>query len=160
MYDQDNAGEHVAALLRTKLDGDVAHSIGGKSVSRFTTAYPFTRDGAAVSAADVIEEIEDGGFQIVDFQNSQMMGRARLDASPADSETFIVDRIATMPDGTTVIMILNTDRTVRFANSVADDAVKLALTRNGDLVTTFSRMGSEKVTGFRNRTLERRISTR
>jgi hypothetical protein len=159
MYDQNEAGENAAKVLRSIIDGDVVHMIGGSSCSRFTMPTPFMRDGVPVRRSDVVTAIENQGFRVDDIGTLGPQKRVRIDARPSDSETFIVDRIAVMPNGMTAIVILNAGRIVQFRTSVAMDDLHLQLTRPGDVVTTFSRQGSEEINAFRNRTIEQKVSS-
>lgn len=154
MYDQNECAESAIEILRTRIDGNICHTVSG-NVSRFTTAYPFVLDGEPVSKATVIAAIEGEGFQVRDSNVSNESGRARFDALPADSSTFIVERIGMTPSGRVVIMQRHVERIVEFDAVVAFDPQHLALTQPGDRVTTMSMHGVEGTTGFRNRTLDK-----
>jgi len=158
MYDQDEAADRALEMLSDRVDGQVAHSRSGK-VTRFTVPLPYVQSqiqhARPVPEADVIDAIEGEGFQVIQITPSESTGRTRFDAMPADTDTFVVDRIGLTPEGQTVILVRHANRIVEFDATVAWSAQHLALTQPGDLVMTLSTHGSGEITGFRNRTLQK-----
>lgn len=152
MYDQDECAERAVELLRNLVEGEVAHVRSG-GTSRFTLPATLPGSGEKVPMW-VVEAIEGEGFQTMETKTSESAGRIRIDAVPANTETFMVERIGTMSDGTVVIMQMFTNRIVRFHPDVAFDASHLALTRKDDRVATFTSHRSDRITGFRNLSLE------
>lgn len=152
MYDQDECAERAIGILRNLVEGEVAHVRSG-GTSRFTLPATLRRFGEKLPMW-VVEAIEGEGFQTIRVETSESAGRIRIDAVPANTETFMVERIGTMPDGTVAIMQMFTNRIVQFDTDAAFDERHLALTRKDDRVTTFTSHRSDRITGFRNLSLE------
>lgn len=152
MYDQDECAERAIAILRDLIEGEVAHVRSG-GTSRFTIPATAVRSGEEVPMW-IVEAIEGEGFQTVQAKTSESAGRIRIDAVPANTETFMVERIGAMADGTVVIMQMFTNRIVQFDADAAFDARHLALTRKDDRVTTYTSHRSDRITGFRNLSLQ------
>jgi hypothetical protein len=153
MYDQDECAERAIGIIRDLVEGEVAHARSG-GTSRFTVPSTLRRFGEEVPVRKVVDAIEGEGFQTIRVETSEIAGRIRIEAIPANTETFIVERIGTMSSGAVVIMQMFTNRIVRFDPDAAFDERHLALTRKDDRVTTFTSHRSDRITGFRNLSLE------
>ena len=152
MYDQDECAERAIDILSNLVEGEVAHVRSG-GTSRFTIPATAGRFGEKLPMW-IVEAIEGEGFQTIEVKTSESAGRIRIDAVPANTETFMVERIGTMSDGTVVIMQMFTNRIVQFDADAAFDARHLALTRKDDRVTTYTSHRSDRITGFRNLSLQ------
>lgn len=153
MDDLDTAAARASDAVRALIGSPVAHARSDRAV-RFSFPQGLTRDGRTVAVPGVVAAIEAQGLQTIRTHVPPGGGPARIDAVGADVETFAVDRHGMTKDGRAVMTVMHVGRIVEFDADAAYDPRHLALTRTGDMVRIMRAHRHDRITAFRNLSLE------